>query len=71
MTGASGSSYKERETGAGMPPQAAVKLNRTHRRILEAAIQQNVEPILTEGKQSTVLATQGSGRGIVERRGEQ
>ena len=52
-----------------MPPQPAVKLNRTHRRVLEAAIQQNVEPILTKGKQSTVLVTQGSGRGIVERRG--
>ena len=52
-----------------MPPQPRVKLNRAHRRILEAAIQQNVEPILTKGKQSTVLVTPGVGRGIVERKG--
>ena len=52
-----------------MPPQPAVRLNRAHRRVLDAAIAQNVEPQLTKGKQSTVLVTQGSGRGIVERRG--
>ena len=52
-----------------MPQQPQVKLNRAHRRILEAAIQQNVEPILNKGKRSTALVTQGAGRGIVERAG--
>ena len=52
-----------------MPPQPAVRLNRAHRRTLEAAIAQNVEPILTKGQKSTALVTQGAGRGIVERRG--
>ncbi len=51
-----------------MPP-ARERLSRAHRRVLQDAIEQNVAPVFTKNKQSTVLVTPGHGRGIVERRG--